>query len=251
MSTGTIEQAEALVRWQHPQRGLIYPNEFIPFAEQTGRIHDITLWAIEEALMLIQSVSEIGETRISVNVSALDLQQPEFALKVIELLRASKVEPNLLCLEITESNAMEDPDRVLETLIQLHDHRIYLAIDDFGSGYSSLAYMKRFPVDELKIDRTLVAGARRNTDSETILRCTIELGHHMGMLVTAEGVETIEEYGVLQHLAVDHIQGFLVSKAIPLEQYKQFCQAFNQRQLQNDNARLSMTPINPTVVVSQ
>ncbi len=249
MSTGTIEQAEALVRWQHPQRGLIYPGEFIPFAEQTGRIHEITLWAIEEALLLIQSVAEIKDTRISVNVSALDLHQPQFAEKVIALLHNSKVDPSLLCLEITESNAMEDPDRVLETLNRLHEHRIYLAIDDFGSGYSSLAYMKRFPVDELKIDRTLVTGARRHTDSETILRCTIELGHHMGMLVTAEGVETIEEYGVLQHLAVDHIQGFLVSKAIPLEQYKLFCQAFNKRQLQSALTTFSMTPIDPVVVV--
>ncbi len=235
LKSGTIDHAEALVRWQHPQRGLVMPGEFIPFAEQTGRIYDITLWAIEEALQLIDALSKKKPICISVNVSAFDLQQPSFAEKVIELLVKYSINPNMLCLEITESNAMENPTIVLETLKKLHAHQITLAIDDFGSGYSSLSYMKRFPVHELKIDRALVAGVRHNTDSETILRCTIELGHLMGMHVTAEGVETMEEFSVLKRLNVDYIQGYLIGKAMPLELFKAFCNNFKNQEIQNNS----------------
>jgi diguanylate cyclase (GGDEF)-like protein len=235
MCSGRIKEAEALVRWQHPQRGWVYPNEFIPFAEQTGRIQDITRWAIAEALDLLQSMPEHPDLRISVNVSALDLIEQRFADQVGDLLRAADILPSRLCLEITESHAMEDPNRVLQTLRQLCDHGIRLAIDDFGSGYSSLAYMKRFPVHELKIDRALVAGVKPSSDSETILRCTIELGHHMGLEVTAEGVETLEEFAVLRSLQVDSMQGYLIGKAMPVEQFRQFTQRFDPFKLLNPN----------------
>lgn len=231
LGSGRIEEAEALLRWQHPQRGMVFPNEFIPFAEQTGRIHELTLWAIAEALRILPSVSHLGPMVLSVNISAMDLHEPDFATAVERLLSHHAVKPDCLCLEITESWAMDRPEQVLETLDRLHRHGIRLAIDDFGSGYSSMSYMKRFPVDELKIDRSLVAGIRRNSDSETILRCIAELGHSMGMTVTAEGVETLEEYSVVRALGVDSIQGYLIGKAMPINQFLRFVEDFDSQHL--------------------
>ncbi len=256
LSSGRIEEAEALLRWQHPQRGLVYPNDFIPFAEQTGRIHDITLWAIEEAAGLVARLQSDRPVRISVNISAMDLHESGFADAVAAVVARSHIAADLLCLEITESWAMDRPEQVLETLDKLHDLGVKLAIDDFGSGYSSMAYMKRFPVDELKIDRSLVAGIKRNSDSETILRCITDLGHSMGLTVTAEGVETLEEYAAVKALSVDCIQGYLVGKAMPMVQFRQFLQRFDSSQLLpaaegSDRPALSNRPTHPTHVGRQ
>ncbi len=226
-----INEAEALVRWHHPTRGMIPPGEFIPFAEQTGRIGDLTVWAIGEALRLIGQTRDHWPLRISVNVSAQDLEQEYFAHMVIQKWQTSGVPADYLCLEITESGAMADPERAMRTLIDLHKAGIHLAIDDFGTGYSSLSYLKRFPVNELKIDRSLVAGVQDGSDGETILRSTIELGHNMGLSVTAEGVETKAELMLLKRIGIDHIQGFLIAKPMPLADYHQFMTHFEPERL--------------------
>ena len=226
--SGRIDQAEALIRWHHPERGLIPPNEFIPFAEQTGRISELTVWAIGHALELLEQTRTFWPLQISVNVSAQDLEQEGFADKVILALKKSKLPAHTLCLEITESAAMSDPERAMKTLIRLNMAGISLSIDDFGTGYSSLSYLKRFPVDELKIDRSLVAGVRDGTDGEIILRSTIELAHNMGLSVTAEGVETEEEMTLLKKIGIDHIQGYLIAKPMPLVPFTDFMMKFHE-----------------------
>ena len=223
--TGRIDSVEALIRWHHPTRGLIPPFSFIPLAEQTGRIVDITAWAIPTGLSLMSRCGSIGPLKISINVSALDLEQEDFAENVIQCLAQTNTAPDTLYLEITESAAMNNPERALNTLLKLHRAGVGLSIDDFGSGYSSLSYLKRFPVQELKIDRSLVAGIRPGSDGEVILRSTIELGHSMGLSVTAEGVETVDEYDLLSNLGIDHIQGYLIGKPMPFDAFQHFMQS--------------------------
>jgi diguanylate cyclase (GGDEF)-like protein len=231
VSDRRIDEAEALVRWHHPTRGMIPPGEFIPFAEQTGRIGDLTHWAVEEALNLIAATKKHWPLRISVNVSAQDLEQENFAESVIKKWQKSNVPAEYLCIEITESGAMGDPERAMTTLIALSEVGFHLAIDDFGTGYSSLSYLKRFPVNELKIDRSLVAGVVEGSDGETILRSTIELGHNMGLSVTAEGVETADEMTLLRKIGIDHIQGYLIAKPMPLKDYHAFMEKFEPKAL--------------------
>ncbi|MFN7835389.1 MAG: EAL domain-containing protein [Burkholderiaceae bacterium] len=231
VATGRIDEAEALVRWNHPSRGMIPPSEFIPFAEQTGRISDLTNWAIGEALELISATRQHWPLRISVNVSAQDLEQKNFADNIIQKWRKANVPAEYLCLEITESAAMDDPECAMSTLHTLSKMGFHLAIDDFGTGYSSLSYLKRFPVNELKIDRSLVAGVQAGSDGETILRSTVELGHNMGLSVTAEGVETEDELNFLCKIGVDHIQGYLIARPMPLKDYHSFMAQFKPRRL--------------------
>mgnify|MGYP006143425981 CR=1 FL=1 len=215
----SINQAEALLRWNHPEHGLIGPGGFIELAEQTGMIREIT------RLVLNQIYSIIGlcanqNIRLSVNLSAMDLEDDSLIDFIGQLHQAQPDASRHIVLEITESAAMRDPEQALNILNQLAAMNFQIAVDDFGTGYSSLAYLKRFPVTELKIDRSLVQGADLDTDGQIILESTIEMGHIMGLLVTTEGVETQAEFDLVKQLGADYVQGFWLSKPMSFEEFK-------------------------------
>ena len=220
LRTHQVVAAEALVRWQHPTRGMVPPMEFIPFAEQTGFIRHLTLWMLEEVARQWSSLQpEVGQMRIAVNLSTRDLMDQDFPGKVAALLAAHHAPLQGFCLEITESAIMDDPERAEATLNQLAEGGYKLSIDDFGTGYSSLAYLKRLPVTELKIDKSFVMGMATNESDAQIVRSTIELAHNLGLSVVAEGVENADVYRLLGELQCDEGQGYYMSKPIPSDAF--------------------------------
>jgi diguanylate cyclase (GGDEF)-like protein len=212
--------AEALVRWEHPQRGLVAPMEFVPFAEQTGFIRVLTMWIFEEAARHWKTLVEEGhDLMLSVNLSTRDLMDQELPRKFQGLLLKHLVPASAFCFEITESAIMDDPQRSLVTLDALSAMGFRLSIDDFGTGYSSLAYLKRLPVDELKIDQSFVIGMRADADDETIVRSTIDLAHNLGIVVVAEGVESAEVWELLREMRCDLAQGFHMGQPMPVREF--------------------------------
>ncbi len=211
---GRLVGAEALVRWQHPQRGLLAPMSFIPFAEQTGFVRRITLWIFEEVARKWQMLQAHGVLRVSVNLSTRDLLDLELPHKLDAILRRHGVAESGFCLEITESAIMDDPMRAEATLNALSARGFKLSIDDFGTGYSSLAYLKRLPVDELKIDRSFVMGMERDADDAKIVRSTIDLAHNLGLSVVAEGIENAAVYAQLAELDCDEGQGYHMGRPL-------------------------------------
>lgn len=215
LSDNTCYGFEALVRWQHPQRGFISPAEFIPFAEQTGYISLITDWMVEQALQKLASWrKQYPQLSIAVNLSTQDLRDPHFDQKLAHLLQRYEIAPALLRLEITESGLMDDPAASLLVLGKLHDLGLALSIDDFGTGYSSLAYLQKLPVNELKIDRSFVSFIEQDTRLQNLVAAIIQMGQGLGLHVIAEGIERIEEKLCLQGLGCDAMQGYLASKPL-------------------------------------
>ena len=223
LRTGEIQGVEALVRWQHPERGMIPPDEFIPPAQKTGVIGPLTMFVLDEALRQCRTWSLQGlELCVAVNLSTrnlLDLHLPE---AVGELLARWEVPARLLELEITESTIMLDPVRATTTLERLSEIGLKLSIDDFGTGYSSLAYLKRLPVDELKIDKSFILGMDESENDEVIVRSTIDLGRNLGLRVVAEGVESPQAWSRLAQLGCDIAQGYFLSRPVPAEQLTQW-----------------------------
>lgn len=218
LGSGAFVGLEALVRWQHPEKGLIYPDYFIPFSEKTGFIRLLTRWVLEQSAMLCRDLKEKNvKAKISVNLSARDLLDQNLPKKFSEVLDRYGVEATSFCLEITESSIMDDPVRAQLTLEGLHAMGVELSIDDFGTGYSSLAYLKRLPVDELKIDKSFVMNMERDADDAKIVRSTIDLGHNMGLRVVAEGVESEEVWNILARMGCDQGQGYFMSRPIASE----------------------------------
>ena len=212
--------AEALVRWQHPTRGLVPPMQFIPFAEQTGFIRMLSAWVLQRAALFSREALDAGlSLRLSVNLSTRDLMDQDLPAKIDALITPLEVPPASLCLEITESAIMDDPERALSTLEHLHGMGFKLSIDDFGTGYSSLAYLKRLPVGELKIDRSFVMAMERDLDDARIVRSTIELAHNLGLTVVAEGLETLKAWALLAGLGCDEGQGYYICKPMPQDQF--------------------------------
>jgi diguanylate cyclase (GGDEF)-like protein len=214
---GRVTSVEALVRWRHPTRGFIEPAEFIPFAEQTGYITSITRWVLARAIEQAGVWERTGlRIRMSVNVSARDLQQEDALVKyVADALLAAELPAGMLCLEVTESGLMEDPGSAQSTLRKLRELGITTSIDDYGTGYSSLAYIKQLAVNELKIDRAFVAGMEADRRNAAIVRSTIELGHNLGLTVVAEGVETDHEDMELRRFGCDAAQGYFYARPMP------------------------------------
>jgi diguanylate cyclase (GGDEF)-like protein len=219
-ASGRVVGAEALVRWQHPQRGLVPPMQFIPFAEQTGFIRNLSAWVLAASARAWREMADHGvRLRISVNLSTRDLLDQNLPQKIAALIADSQVEPHALCLEITESAIMDDPQRAQTTLEHLSAMGFKLSIDDFGTGYSSLAYLKRLPVNELKIDKSFVMAMESDLDDAKIVRSTIELAHNLGLSVVAEGVETAKAWRLLATLGCDEGQGYFMGRPIPQEQF--------------------------------
>jgi diguanylate cyclase (GGDEF)-like protein len=220
LAHGRVIGAEALVRWQHPQRGLVPPMQFIPFAEQTGFIRLLSAWVLQRAAEFSREALDAGLTlRLSVNLSTRDLMDQDLPAKIEALIQPLEVPPASLCLEITESAIMDDPERALSTLEHLSAMGFKLSIDDFGTGYSSLAYLKRLPVNELKIDKSFVMAMERDIDDARIVRSTIELAHNLDLSVVAEGLETAKAWAMLARLGCDEGQGYFISKPMPQDQF--------------------------------
>ena len=221
LATGRLAGLEALVRWRHPQRGLVAPAAFIPLAEESGLIHPIGQWVLEEACRQTRSWREQMPDvalSISVNLSACQLRQPTLLADVARALRESGVDPCCIELEMTESVAMEDAETTITMLQQLKALGVHLAIDDFGTGYSSLGYLQRFPVDVLKIDRAFVAGLQQDNADASIVHAVVSLGHALGLTVVAEGMETAEESDQVHALGCDLAQGYYFARPLPREQ---------------------------------
>lgn len=217
---GAVTSAEALVRWQHPLRGSVAPSEFIPFAEQTGRIHLITQWMLGEAMRLSARLRAQGTPlQISVNISTADLAKLGFVESVEALCNQCGALPADIRLEVTESGAMQDPAAALLIMFRLRRDGFSLSIDDFGTGYSSLAYLQKMPVAELKIDRSFIKDVVAGTDAAVLLQSTIELGHRLGLSVVAEGAETAAEWDLLNVLGCDYVQGYYAARPMPVEEF--------------------------------
>ena len=226
LADGRVHRAEALVRWQHPERGMVPPGDFIPFAEQTGYIRQISRWVLGEGIRQAAQWHRQGlDIAISINVASRDLMSSDLLAYVSDMLDRHGVPASQVCLEITESGVMEDPARALDTLARLHTKGLRLSIDDFGTGYSSLAYLKKLPVKELKIDRSFVMHLVDDADDAAIVRSTIELGHNMGLEVVAEGVEGQAEVDLLARLGCDEAQGYFFSRPLPAAAFEEWLHA--------------------------
>jgi diguanylate cyclase (GGDEF)-like protein/PAS domain S-box-containing protein len=211
--SGRVIGLEALVRWQHPDHGLLGPDEFIPLAETTGLIRPLTLHVLRTALRECRGWLVDGhELSVAVNVSARCLLDLDLPAEISTMLAESGVPPALLELEITESAIMSDPPRALEVLNRLHALGVQLSIDDFGTGYSSMAYLKNLPVHELKVDRSFVTHMRQQPSEHVIVRSTVDLAHNLGLRVVAEGVEDQETWHALDLLGCDALQGYHLAR---------------------------------------
>jgi EAL domain-containing protein (putative c-di-GMP-specific phosphodiesterase class I) len=216
LRTGEVRSVEALVRWRHPEHGLLPPSEFIELAEISGLIGELTRWVLTEAVRAIRSWGQRGLTlRVAVNLSVRNLADATLVPWLGDLLDECGVDPSLVKLEVTESELMDDPAAAMELLEEVRTMGSSTSIDDFGTGYSSLAYLKHLPVDELKIDRSFVAGMVSADSDLTIVRSTIDLAHNLGLDVVAEGVEDVATLRRLAELGCDRAQGYFISRPVP------------------------------------
>ena len=225
LRSGDVTSVEALVRWEHPERGLIFPDEFIPAVQHTGLIRPLTLYVIDEALRQCRSWQEVGlSLAVAVNLSTRNLVDVAFPDHVAALLLEHELEPRSLELEITESTMLANAFRTKQVLDRLSAMGVRLSLDDFGTGYSSLSYLKRLPLDELKIDRSFVMNMLENEDDAVIVRSTIDLGRNLGLDVVAEGVETEAAWGQLRRLGCDVAQGYYLTRPVPAAELEHWLQ---------------------------
>ncbi len=214
--SGEVVGVEALVRWRHPARGLLPPDEFIPAAENTGIISALTLAVLETALRDLRALLDRGHRLgVAVNLSVRHLTDLELPRQVAACLHRHDVPSELLTLEVTESTIMNDPSRAVTVLARLRGLGVRIAVDDYGTGYSSLAYLKRLAIDELKIDKSFVSGMLDDDNDAVIVRSTIELGHNLGLQLVAEGVENHGTWDMLLPLGCDVVQGYHISRPLP------------------------------------
>jgi diguanylate cyclase (GGDEF)-like protein len=220
LTTGKVNSVEALVRWHHPELGMIPPNEFIPLAEETGLITAIGYWVLDSACRQMKQWHESGfrELSVAVNLSAVQFSQQDLLKKILNTLSETDVCPHYLELEITESTIMQDIDMAASTMRALHCSGMRISIDDFGTGYSSLNHLKRFPINTIKIDRSFIRDITIDSDDTAIVSAIISMAHSMGLKVIAEGVETEQQLNILQDLQCNEIQGFLFSPPVPQEE---------------------------------
>jgi diguanylate cyclase (GGDEF)-like protein len=218
MATNRVAGAEVLLRWQHPTRGLLTPDAFVPFAEQTGFIRRITRWVLDRAIAQGASWHRAGKPLpVAVNVSADDISDLRLDSRVASLLTRHQLPPSLLTLELTESGFIDDPNRALRMLDALGALGVNLSIDDFGTGYSSLSHLARMPVHEVKIDRSFVQGLESDIEFAAVVRSAIDMGHSLGLKVVAEGIESETAAQRLRDFGCDIAQGYLYARPMPLE----------------------------------
>ena len=224
LSTGRVVGLEALARWTHPRRGPISPSLFIPIAEESGLIVPLGRWVLGEACRQAQDLASISPgsapLTVAINVSARQLQQPDFVDQVAQALAEHRLNPKLLEIEVTESTAMDQPSATATNLHALKSLGVKLAIDDFGTGYSSLSYLQRFPVDTLKVDGSFIARLGHDQESTAVVRAVVALAQALGVAVTAEGAETGEQLSLLRELGCTFAQGFYFSKPLPEDEIR-------------------------------
>ncbi|SIR39593.1 bifunctional diguanylate cyclase/phosphodiesterase [Pseudacidovorax sp. RU35E] len=219
LDSGQVCTAEALLRWQHPERGLLPPVHFIPFAEQTGFVRRLTQWVFDEACRCWLTLSAQGLEMVSVNLSTRDLVDTQLIGRLQASLDRHRVPASAFCLEITESAIMDDPQRARATLVRLGDMGFRLSIDDFGTGYSSLAYLKHLPVHQLKVDKSFVLKMADDQSDANIVRAIVDLAHNLALEVVAEGVESPEALDALVHMGCEKAQGFHIARPMPWEAF--------------------------------
>jgi diguanylate cyclase (GGDEF)-like protein len=222
LDSGQITGFEALLRWQHPTRGLLQPLDFIPVAEETGMIRELGWWNLQRAC---RQISDWNGRRnggppltMSVNLSAKQFLQPNLVAEIEKLLRETELAPDTLRFEITESTVMVDPSAAVETLLQIKSLGVCLSIDDFGTGYSSLSYLHRFPLDTLKIDRSFTKAIGQGGDSLEIVRTILPMANSLRLNVVAEGVETAEQLAMLRKLRCEYAQGYYFSEPVSADE---------------------------------
>jgi len=224
LASGSVVAVEALVRWQHPERGLLSPDQFISQAEESGLIVPLGAWVLKQACAQAANWHEIARTaghdavEIAVNLSPRQLIDPGFVESVSTAVTSSGISPGTLCLEITESTLMRNERASADALTSLRQLGVRISIDDFGTGYSSLSYLKHFPVDSLKIDRTFVDGIGEEPDDSVIASAVIALAHSLGLTAVAEGVETEIALEELRELGCDYVQGYLLGRPLPVDE---------------------------------
>lgn len=211
---------EALIRWNHPEKGLVYPDKFIGIAEESGKIQDIGYWVIREVCKVIKMrLLHSGECyRVAVNLSPRQFTDPDLLDNMRKIIRSVEIDARFLEIEITESTLMENVGYAIHILNQLKELGITIAIDDFGTGYSSLAMLKRLPVDKLKIDRSFVKELNSDDSDQKIVQALISMAHTLQISVVAEGIETQEQLNLLRQYGCDFGQGYLFSKPVPIDE---------------------------------
>jgi EAL domain-containing protein (putative c-di-GMP-specific phosphodiesterase class I)/GGDEF domain-containing protein len=221
---GRLLGMEALVRWAHPERGMVSPLEFIPIAEDTGMIVVIGRWVLREACRQNAEWQRAGlqPLRVSVNLSARQFRSDNLMNEIDAALSETGLPASSLELEITESMVMENPERVIDLLDKIRSRGIHLSLDDFGTGHSSLAYLKRFPIDCVKIDRAFIKDTPGNTDDVAIARTIVAMAKSLGLATVAEGVETAEQLDLLNSMGCDQIQGFFFSRPVAADEFMAF-----------------------------
>ncbi|PTQ11692.1 hypothetical protein CLG96_09080 [Sphingomonas oleivorans] len=218
--TNHVDGVEALLRWRHSERGVIPPDQFIPLAEETGQIRALTEWVLEQALRDQAHLRDAGhEISFSINISGRLLAEQSFADWALATVRKAH---GRIAFEVTETAVIDDPDGALRNLRAFADAGIWIAIDDYGSGLSSLAYLKALPANELKIDKMFISGLTSSHRDPLLVRSTIELAHALEMEVTAEGVETPAALALLRVMGCDIVQGFLIARALPINELETF-----------------------------
>jgi len=216
LPSGALAGVEALVRWEHPERGLLSPAEFVPLAERTAAIGPLTVHVLDLAMAQCRAWIDAGAAlKVAVNLAAANVLDANLPDVVARALARWRVPPRLIELEISEHTVMADPRHVEEVLVRLRGMGVRLSLDDFGTGATSLAYLRRLPLDELKIDRSLVSRMTDHGDDAVIVRSTIDLARNLGLLIVAEGVETLEVLEELTALSCDMAQGFLLGRPVP------------------------------------
>jgi EAL domain-containing protein (putative c-di-GMP-specific phosphodiesterase class I) len=216
-----ISGLEALLRWRHPELGNVPPAVFIPLAEQTGVMVPIGMWALRTACIQAKAWHDAGFRSLSlaVNLSVTQLQQPDLVARVKHILEETGLPARLLELEITESSAMQSPETSVRTLYDLKKLGIRISLDDFGTGHSSLSYLKRFPIDTLKIDQSFVRDITTDPDTAAIVTAIVAMGHSLRLKVIAEGVEFSDQAKFLKHFNCDQMQGYLLKPPVPAEEF--------------------------------
>ena len=219
LDSASIRGVEALIRWQHPTRGVIAPNDFIPVLEDSGMIVEVGRWVLRDACAQAAAWHARGSTpTMSVNVSMRQLETEQFVGQVRAALAASRLDPSSLIIEVTESTLMRDANATVSRLKRLKDIGVLIAIDDFGTGYSSLAYLRQFPVDVLKIDRSFIAEMDGTPNSSALIHTLVELGRTLGLVTLAEGIEDHTQLEALRDELCDRGQGFILSRPVPSDE---------------------------------
>jgi EAL domain-containing protein (putative c-di-GMP-specific phosphodiesterase class I) len=230
LKTGALTGMEALVRWDHPQHGLVYPDSFIGTAEDCGAIDALTEWVLEEAMKQLARLRGQGlEIQMAVNVSMENLGSPDFARRVSTLARNACASPQDVTLEITESRLMSPSSTPLESLVRLRLQRFGLSIDDFGTGHSSLAQLRDVPFTELKVDRGFVQGARHNQITRPILEGSIGIAKRLGMKSVAEGVETEDDWRLMREIDCDLAQGYFIARPMASDRIEEWLELWQAR----------------------